>query len=118
MTEEHVNMSMLTKRLAIVIAAILGVAPNATWVVPASAHPTHSNAAEETSDVTPLKTGDFVRPRSGGPLMSVDSIENGQVTTSWWSEGGFRHGKFPIEMLMGPITIPATHEEGPKMLPK
>jgi uncharacterized protein YodC (DUF2158 family) len=111
-------MLMLTKRLAIVIAATIGVAPSAPWVVSASAHPAHSNAAEKTSDVTPLKTGDFVRPRTGGPLMSVDSIENGQVTTSWWSEGGFRYGKFPIKVLMGPITIPPTHKEGPNMRPK
>ena len=103
-------MLMLTKRHAIVIAAILGVAPGATWVIPASAHPAHSRTAEETSDVAALKPGDFVRPRSGGPLMSVNRIENGQVFTSWWSEDGFRYGKFPIEMLMGPITVPPTHE--------
>ena len=111
-------MLMLTKRLAIVIAATIGVAPSATWVGPASAHAAHSSTAEETSDVPHLKTGDFVRPRTGGPLMSVDSIENGQVTTSWWSEGGFRYGKFPVEMLMGPIATPPTHEEGPNKRPK
>lgn len=101
-------MLMLTKRLAIVIAAILGAAAGATWGVPASAQTAHSKTEKRTSDVTHLKTGDLVRPRTGGPLMSVDSIKNGQVTTSWWSEGGFRYGKFPIKMLMGPAT-PPTH---------
>jgi uncharacterized protein YodC (DUF2158 family) len=111
-------MLMLTKRLAIVIAVTIGIAPSATWVGPASANPAHSSPAQETTDVAPLKAGDFVRPRTGGPLMSVDSIENGQVTTSWWSEGGFRYGKFPIKMLMGPIRIPPTHKEGPNKSPK
>ena len=111
-------MLMSTKRLAIVIAATIGVAPSAIWVFPASAHAAHSSTAEKTSDVPHLKTGDFVRPRTGGPLMSVDSIENGQVTTSWWSEGGFRYGKFPVKMLMGPIRIPPTHETRPNKLPK
>lgn len=111
-------MLMLTKRVAIVIAATIGIGPSATWVGPASANPAHSSTAEETSDVPHLKTGDFVRPRTGGPLMSVDRIENGQVSTSWWSEGGFRYGKFPIRLLMGPIAIPPTHEEGPRMRPK
>jgi uncharacterized protein YodC (DUF2158 family) len=109
---------MLTKRLAIVIAATIGIAPSATWAVPASAHAAHSSTSERAGDAPHLKTGDFVRPRSGGPLMSVNSIENGQVTTSWWSEGGFRYGKFPIEMLMGPITIAPTHEAGPNKRPK
>jgi len=118
LTAEHVNMLMLTKRLAIVIAATIAIAPGATWIVPASAHAAHASTGDETSDVPHLKTGDYVRPRTGGPLMSVDSIENGQVSTSWWSGGGFRYGKFPIERLMGPITIPATHEEGRNKRPK
>jgi uncharacterized protein YodC (DUF2158 family) len=108
-------MLMLTKRTAIV-AAILGAAPGATWVVPASVSTAYSKAEKKISNVTHLKTGDFVRARTGGPLMSVDSVENGQVTTSWWSEGGFRYGKFPIKMLMGPITIPPTHEKRPNTL--
>jgi uncharacterized protein YodC (DUF2158 family) len=111
-------MLMLTKRLAIVIAATIGIAPSAIWVGPASANPAHSSPAQERSDIPHLKTGDFVRPRTGGPLMSVDSIENGQVTTSWWSEGGFRYGKFPIKMLLGPIRTPPTHEEGLNKRPK
>jgi len=60
----------------------------------------------------------YVRPRTGGPLMSVDRIENGQVSTSWWSGGGFRYGKFPIRLLMGPVAIPPTHEEGQNKRPK
>src|SRR3954447_25686414 len=76
-TAEHVNMLMLTKRLAIVVAAVLGAASGVTWVVPTSAQTAHSKIEKKISDVTHLKTGDFVRPRTGGPLMSVDSIENG-----------------------------------------
>ena len=118
-TAEHANMLILTKKRAIVIAATLGIALHATWMVPAV-------AAEKKSHVTPLKKGDLVRPRMGGPLMIVDSVQDGQVTTSWWSQEGpwsegrgrFASGTFPVGALLGPITIPPARAEGPNTLPR
>jgi uncharacterized protein YodC (DUF2158 family) len=115
-------MSMLTKQGAIVIAATLGVALSGTWAVPAFARTAGSSTAKK-SQVT-LKPGDLVRPRPGGPLMIVESVQNGQVTASWWREtengGSYRSSVFPIDRIMGPIAIPPTSpsEKGPNTLPR
>jgi uncharacterized protein YodC (DUF2158 family) len=99
-------MLKLTKRA--VIAATLGVALSAPWAVPALADPAQSNTAMQ-SDATPLlQSGDLVRLRSGGPFLTVKSVQGEYVICTWWSEeaGEFRSGGFPIAMVAGPVTLP------------
>jgi uncharacterized protein YodC (DUF2158 family) len=100
-------MLMLTKQAAIAIAATLGVALSAQSAIPAHAGPAQSTAMQ--SHTTPLQTGDLVRLRSGGPMMTVKSLHDDQVICSWWNEEGneYRSGSFPIAMVEGPVTPPS-----------
>jgi uncharacterized protein YodC (DUF2158 family) len=61
------------------------------------------------SDATPLlQSGDLVRLRSGGPFLTVKSVQGEYVICTWWSEeaGDFRSGGFPIAMVAGPVALP------------
>jgi uncharacterized protein YodC (DUF2158 family) len=47
-----------------------------------------------------LQHGDLVRLRSGGPLMTVDSIKDDQVACYWTgSDGQANADKFPLDVL-------------------
>ena len=97
-------MLKLPKRAVIAIKATLGIALSAPWAVPALAAP--ANTA--TQSTTPLlREGDLVRLRSGGPAMTVKSVQGNWVIATWWSQGwgGFQSTGFPIAMVAGPVTL-------------
>ena len=69
--------------------------------------------AEPTTPL--LHEGDLVRLRSGGPEMTVKSVQGKWVIATWWSQGwgGFQSTGFPISMVAGPVTLPSddTHPQ-------
>src|SRR6516162_3701342 len=94
------------KPAAIAIQATLGIALSAPWAVPALAAP--ANTATQTQTTPLLHEGDLVQLRSGGPAMTVKSVQGRWVIATWWNEGfgGFQSAGFPLAMVDGPITLP------------
>jgi len=101
-------MLKLPKPAAIAIQATLGVALSAPWAVPALAAPP-ANTARQSQTSPLLHAGDLVRLRSGGPEMTVKSVQGNWVLCTWWSQGwgGFQSAGFPIAMVAGPVTLPS-----------
>jgi uncharacterized protein YodC (DUF2158 family) len=99
-------MLKLPKPAAIAIQATLGMALSAPWAVPALAAP--ANTATQTQTTPLLHEGDLVQLRSGGPAMTVKSVQGNWVIATWWNEGygGFQSSGFPLAMVDGPITLP------------
>jgi len=99
-------MLKLPKPAAIAIQATLGIALSAPWAVPALAAP--ANTATQTQTTPLLHEGDLIRLRSGGPAMTVKSVQGNWVVATWWNEGygGFQSSGFPLAMVDGPITLP------------
>jgi uncharacterized protein YodC (DUF2158 family) len=99
-------MLKLPKPTAIAIQATLGIALNAPWAVPALAEP--ANTATQTQTTPLLHEGDLVQLHSGGPAMTVKSVQGNWVIATWWNEGygGFQSSGFPLAMVDGPITLP------------
>src|SRR5215472_7416149 len=99
-------MLKLLKPAAIAIQATLGVALSAPWTVSALAAPANTATQSQTAPV--LHEGDLVRLRSGGPEMTVKSVQGKWVVATWWNEGfgGFQSAGFPVVMVDGPITLP------------
>jgi uncharacterized protein YodC (DUF2158 family) len=96
---------MLKRRLAIVaLGAVLFSSLNGRWIGPVMASP---QAGRQSADAPALRSGDVVRLRSGGPLMTVHKVEGGQVTCYWSTDNGdVRFGSFSIADLTAPITLP------------
>lgn len=102
-------MLMWTKTASILTAAMLGVALSAPWADLAVARPAQSNAATQTD--APLQSGDLVRLRSGGPLMTVESVQGDHVICSWSTGyGDLRSGSFPVAMITTPVTPPPPND--------
>jgi uncharacterized protein YodC (DUF2158 family) len=97
------TMSILAKQAVIAIAAtfVLGT----PWGAPALAAPAQSNTTMQSS-ATALRSGDLVRLRSGGPLMTIKNVEGDQVNCIWTEEGEIRSGSFPVALLATPLTTP------------
>src|ERR1700730_234295 len=97
------TMSILAKQAVIAIAAtfVLGT----PWGAPALAAPAQSNTKMQSS-ATALRSGDLVRLRSGGPLMTIKNVEGDQVNCIWTEEGEIRSGSFPVTLLATPLTTP------------
>jgi uncharacterized protein YodC (DUF2158 family) len=95
---------MLSKQTLPAIAAILGVAVGASWAVPALAASAQSTTTTQSRSAPLLHSGDLVRLRSGGPLLTVKSVRDGWVICTWWTEyGDFQTSGFPIAAVEGPL---------------
>jgi uncharacterized protein YodC (DUF2158 family) len=102
---------MLKKRLVIVsAAAVLVSVLNGNWIGPVMAASAGSRVAEQSVHAPALRTGDLVRLRSGGPLMTVNKVDGDQVTCFWSTdEGNVLSGSFPAFELTAPITLPGAN---------
>jgi uncharacterized protein YodC (DUF2158 family) len=96
---------MLKRRLAIAsLAAVLVPGLNGRWIGPVMAAPLASHAEMQSAPTPGVRSGDLVRLRSGGPLMTVRKVEGDQVTCYWSTdEGNVLSGSFPIADLTAPI---------------
>ena len=98
---------MLTKKAVPAIAAMLGVAVNTSWAVPVLAGPAQSSTTMQSRAAPLLKSGDLVRLRSGGPVLTVKSVRDGWVIGTWLTDyGELQSGGFPMAMVEGPVTPP------------
>src|SRR5260221_14436376 len=99
-------MLKLPKRAVIAIQATLGIALSAPWAVPALAAPANTTTQTQTTPL--LHEGDLVRLRSGGPEMTVKSVQGKWVIATWWNEvyGGGWCFRLPLTMAVGRITPP------------
>jgi uncharacterized protein YodC (DUF2158 family) len=86
------------------LAAVLLSGLNGKWIGPAMAEPAAPHVEAQGVHVTALRTGDLVRLRSGGPLMTVRSAEGDQVNCYWSTdEGNVLNGSFPVADLTAPL---------------
>jgi uncharacterized protein YodC (DUF2158 family) len=101
------NMSASTKQVSIAIAVTLGIALSVPSSIPAFSEPAPSSAAMQSGVAAPLRSGDLVRVRSGGPLMTVTAVQGDQVNCAWtdW-DGRLRTQIFPTAVLGEPLTVP------------
>jgi len=100
-------MLSLPKLAVIAVQATVGVALGASWVVTALAETAPANPVTQSQTVAVLREGDLVRLRSGGPPLTVKSVNGKWVICTWWHErlGMFRTAAFPVAMIDGPITL-------------
>ena len=86
-----------TKQVSIAIAVTLALSVPLSPAFSASAP---SNTAMQNQAAPALRSGNLVRLRSGGPLMTVVRIEGDQANCVWtdW-DGQFESGSFPIDVL-------------------
>jgi uncharacterized protein YodC (DUF2158 family) len=90
-------MSASTKHASIAIAVTIALSMPLSPAFSASAP---SKAAMQNQAAQALRSGNLVRLRSGGPLMTVHSIEGDQVNCVWtdW-DGTIASGTFPMDVL-------------------
>jgi uncharacterized protein YodC (DUF2158 family) len=102
-------MLAFTKQRSVAIAAALGVALAVPLSVSAFADSAPPKTAAQNQTAAPLRAGDLVHLRSGGPLMTVTGVRGDQVNCSWtdWLDGQPKSGSFPIAVLAAPVTLPA-----------
>jgi uncharacterized protein YodC (DUF2158 family) len=91
------NMLVSTKQASIAIAATLVLSMPLAPAFSASAPP---NTAMQNQAAPALWSGDLVRLRSGGPLMTVKGVNGDQVDCFWTDGNGQMNADhFPIEVL-------------------
>jgi uncharacterized protein YodC (DUF2158 family) len=105
----------LPKLAVIAVQTTVGVALGASWAGTALAETAPANPVTQSrppesahSETTPLlRGGDLVRLRSGGPALTVKSVNGNWIICTWWQErlGMFRTAAFPVAMIEGPITL-------------
>ena len=100
---------MLKRCLAITsLGAVLVPGLDGRLIGPVTAAPAASHAEEPSVHAPALRTGNLVRLRSGGPLMTVKRVVGDQATCFWSTEeGNMLTGSFAIPDLTAPIATPA-----------
>jgi uncharacterized protein YodC (DUF2158 family) len=91
----------------IAVQATVGLALGTSWAVTALAETAPANPVTQSQTAPVLRGGDLVRLRSGGPALTVKSVNGNWVICTWWQErlGIFRTAAFPVAMIEGPITL-------------
>jgi uncharacterized protein YodC (DUF2158 family) len=102
------NMLTSTKQLSVAIAVALGLVLAAPLSAPAFAAVPQPRTTAQDPAATSLRSGDLVRVRSGGPLMTVTSVQGDQVKCSWtdWVSGELKSETFPVAVLGPELTTP------------
>jgi uncharacterized protein YodC (DUF2158 family) len=91
------NMLAPTKQASIAIAVTLALSMP---LAPAFSASAPSTAATQNEAASALRSGSLVRLRSGGPLMTVSRMEDGQVNCVWYDwDGQMASASFPIDVL-------------------
>jgi uncharacterized protein YodC (DUF2158 family) len=102
-------MLTFTKRGSIAIAATLGIALSMPLPFAALADAGTPKPATQSFAAAQPRIGDLVRVRSGGPLMTVTSVQGDQVNCSWFDQNGQSESQnFPVFALKLPVTMPST----------
>jgi uncharacterized protein YodC (DUF2158 family) len=109
---KHMESAMtLTKQATIAIAVVLVTGLSAPPVTTALADPALPDSAIHSDSAFQFHNGDFVRLRTGGPLMTVTSVQGDQVFCAWSEpDGQLLSGRFPLTLLASPITLPSYAE--------
>jgi uncharacterized protein YodC (DUF2158 family) len=93
-------MPTFTKWAPHAAALTLAVALNVPLSIPAFSEPAPAVTATQNRTAALFQRGELVRLRSGGPAMTVNSINGDQVDCYWTDSSGQPSAdKFPIDVL-------------------